>query len=286
MDDSPKLYRFFSDNLDNFTALSSSYLWFSNVEAFNDPFEGCISDLSYYVSADEYCDKKFIKLFKNSSAFSFLNSEEKEKMLLDIWSKGNSSKVEFKRSQLEVFEKAHKNTVSTFLQEYRWCCFSQPNPEIKSPLSSRLMWSHYANGLRGFLVEFDKEELINSLDHHYQGDVLKSEMIYDDLQPMNFFDDLAELVENNSPTLGKLLSLKSNDWRYEAEFRIGTKNSIVNYNPKVITRIIIGEKMTQRCKDLILSIIRGRPELNDVLIEEAYIDRYEFTIKTRSMTNS
>ena len=281
MDDSPKLYRFFSDNLDNFTALSTSYLWFSNIEAFNDPFEGCIIDLSYYVKAEDYCDKRFIKLFKKSSAFSHLNLEKKESMLLQIKGKGDSAWLEFKRMQLGIFEKAHRNTVSTFLQEYRWCCFSQSSKELNSPSSSRLMWSHYANGLRGFLIEFDKEELITSLDYHNQGDVLKSEMIYDNLQPMNFFDDLAELVENNSPTLGKLLSLKSDDWSYESEFRIGTKNPIVHYDPKVITRIVIGEKMNQRYKDLLLSIFRGHPKLSDVLIEEAYVDRYEFAIKTR-----
>ncbi|EPW4774890.1 DUF2971 domain-containing protein [Vibrio parahaemolyticus] len=286
MDDSPMLYRFFSDNLDNFTALATSYLWFSNIDAFNDPFEGCVTDLSYYVEAEEYCDRRFINLFKHSRAFRDISLADKEQMLLKLKFKGDDAWLEFKRKQLKVFEKAHKKTVSNLINNYKWCCFSEPSEKNLSPMSNRLMWSHYANGLRGFVIEFEKEALIDSLDHYHGDHVLMSKIDYEDLKPINFYDDLAELVENNSPTLGKLLSIKSVDWEYESEFRLGTKESMVNYDPKVISRVVIGEKMSQRYRELLLSLLRGHPVLDKVLVEEAYVDRKDFDIKTKVIKNN
>ncbi|WP_029836709.1 DUF2971 domain-containing protein, partial [Vibrio parahaemolyticus] len=81
--------------------------------------------------------------------------------------KGDDAWLEFKRKQLKVFEKAHKKTVSNLINNYKWCCFSEPSEKNLSPMSNRLMWSHYANGLRGFVIEFEKEALIDSLDHYH-----------------------------------------------------------------------------------------------------------------------
>jgi hypothetical protein len=281
MSEAPKLYRFFSDNLNNFTSLSTSYLWFSAVSDFNDPFEGCVTDLVSYAKPEKYDDGRFINLFKNSSAFSHISRLEKEKMLLNIRTEGKTNWSKFKSEQLGIFESAHKKTLANHLEKYRWCCFSQVSEEVQHPNLSRLMWSHYANGLRGFLVEFEKERLIDSLEGHLGEDVLISPMTYDKLAPINFYDELATLVEDGSPTMGKLISLKSNDWKYESEFRIGAKSSIVQYDANVISRVIIGAKMNSRYKELLMSVLRGHPVLREVVIEEAYVDKRDFKIKTR-----
>ncbi|WP_231640438.1 hypothetical protein, partial [Vibrio sp. S457-15] len=73
-------------------------------------------------------------------------------------------------------------------------------------------------------------------------------------------------MENNSPTLGQLLSIKSVVWVYVSELRLCTKESMVNYDPKVISRVVIGVKMSQRDTEIQLSLLRGHPVLDKVLV--------------------
>ena len=61
---------------------------------------------------------------------------------------------------------------------------------------------------------------------------------------------------------------------------------MVNYDPKVISRVVIGEKMSQRYRELLLSLLRGHPVLDKVLVEEAYVDRKDFDIKTKVIKNN
>jgi len=41
-----KLHKFYTFNENNLAALSDSYLWFSPLDAFNDPFEGLVQSTS------------------------------------------------------------------------------------------------------------------------------------------------------------------------------------------------------------------------------------------------
>lgn len=284
--DEPKLYRFFADNLNNFTALTSSYLWFSHIHDFNDPFEGCTKELTYYVDADSFSDADFITMFKNSSAVPNSSRLEREKILLARMRQGQKEWRRFKDEMLNVFAESHKRVMKSFEDDYYWCCFSTASEQLPDPASSQLMWSHYANGLRGFVIEFDKQSLLDSLDAHHGEDVLMTRIVYDNLKPMDFHAELANLTSRNASELERLGGLKSKEWEYESEFRIGARGNLVNYSPETIVRVIIGDKMSSESRALIQSILRGHDELKRVPVEVAYVDRRDYRIKTRPLDDT
>jgi hypothetical protein len=116
-----------------------------------------------------------------------------------------------------------------------------------------LMWSHYAQSHKGFLVEFKIphfeliHEVFNIQAVKYQYDFPKF--------PLSIFDHMNCIGEKNSKEMVGFVTnqylVKSKDWEYEKEFRVLAFDYEVNnfesllkvIPPKYISSVILGAKL-------------------------------------------
>lgn len=108
---------------------------------------------------------------------------------------------------------------------------------------SILMWSNYASNHTGFVAGLSGPALANNYGFDY-------------FEPIHYQKDYPFIDgnEDNTSQFHKKFFYKSNDWKYEKEWRL-SKNHILNrkiqIEPESITQIIIGCKMDNKSiKDL------------------------------------
>ncbi len=115
----------------------------------------------------------------------------------------------------------------------------------KTP-KSILMWSHYATNHTGFVVEFKI-----SLDcPRNELNIAKlSEMLYPFPVKYDLNRPVVSLATNPNESLQNGLLIKHSDWSYEQEERVidlSRGPGIHKFDPKLITSIIAGMKMSER----------------------------------------
>lgn len=192
--------------------LENSTLYFSSPSNFNDPFDS-------YFSLEKQPDKEFhnqilknLKI-KGNPAQNILNRKKSQFLLSQSFKEGSFFEERFNRIGV--------------------ICLNH------SPLNI-LMWSHYADYHRGFLLEFKFPRKVKNLEK------------------LNFFPFPVN-YSNSFPTgaltgfdeevLYNMLYTKAEDWVYEKEFRvIGTgfetkddhENRIFNYPQNWLSPVILG----------------------------------------------
>lgn len=266
------VYHFYRNNDYNFDSIESDYIWFSELSDFNDPFEVIVRDGDFdfnNLTKEQFTDflmcNPLISLADPDSNMEIIPSEMPKDVvsdLVNIFFKDLTGPIN--KIVMDVIDEKQKN---------RFQCFSH---DIKNdPLQSRLMWSHYSDGLRGFVVEFKFDELLDSLskknENYFGGYTL---MNYTDL---GFNDYIKDIVGKNEPLfIDKMLFTKHIDWKYEDEIRVLCSRDKGFYDPSCISRIIIGKKMPQERQDELTSILKGKNLLSKTYI--ANFDRNSFGI--------
>lgn len=141
---------------------------------------------------------------------------------------------------------------------------------------SLLMWSHYANGHKGFVVGFEFPPAYFS--YHSQ---------YGNLRKVQYNKKIPEI--NAFSTFTKCLFIKSIDWRYECEWRIvrplrnckkieNNKDIYVHeFSKDYVKEIYLGANMDKQNKELIKSIWKNK--YFHAKIYENFIDKNEDTYK-------
>lgn len=125
--------------------------------------------------------------------------------------------------------------------------------------NSHLMWAHYADGHKGFCIEFNEGILSNyplcktgkantSIKVEYP-DKLK----YEELT----INEEGQLIESIDYVLAKVISTKHKLWEYEQEVRLISKvKDIHPFSPTAINAIYFGVKMEEPIKTELLNIAR------------------------------
>lgn len=115
--------------------LANKQVWCNHFEAFNDPFE-C------------WCIEK-------TGIPNPENERDRYNSIVSAWGydPGPENINEF-FEYCEEFDSINCMRISHYVDSARLTCFSQNRDNL-------LMWSHYADGLRGFCIEFEKEIFIN-----------------------------------------------------------------------------------------------------------------------------
>lgn len=271
-----KLYKFRGFNANNITALSNRQLWFSQQSDFNDPFEGA------YIK-----DNKLPQELLNAFACKLKNEITEIKfsqMLIDM---------ELKKDELtseQIFQgiaEYHLQILINIVHKSKIICLSLSNPE-NDPVNNNLMWSHYADGLRGFCLVFDGDllqediyissnESMRPIKIQYKStpntlsllDFIKSDFVLDSDQNINFIEAVT-----------KTIATKSVEWSYENELRIMTldKNNFHNYSEKTLKEIVIGMKTPESQKKILLDIVKANhPE---IIIKEARLKPDSYSLET------
>jgi len=224
------MYKYCSFSEHSITNLLNNKLHMNHYESFNDPFECRCEILEGFPDKDP-----------NSSRF---------RNILNAWGFDDAHDpcaIENYEDLVLSLEGTEPNVPLT-LETARISCFS------KTP-DNLLMWSHYADGLRGFCIEFDRDLLLSNCsdtagifevsyedkppivdtaviavlndqtDYHHEAiSALHSEMNFfgkDNKPEINAYEEyLKDVFIKGTELFQKMLATKPIEWRYEEELRI------------------------------------------------------------------
>ncbi|MBA2858331.1 hypothetical protein HNP93_001032 [Methanococcus maripaludis] len=234
-----KLYRYRPIKNKFLKELKNGNIWISSADNLNDPFEcmykiGSSAFLEIYAKAHGIAPSPEIKIETENICRSLLENDK----------------------SIESLKK------STYI-----CCFSEFN-------DSKLMWSHYADGHKGFCIEYD-----------FKNEQTEEELIYS-LFPIIYREELFDLVphllrnDNPNPLIEIYLAMfKEISWSYEHEWRIiFPEHFEYGSGPKkgpVITAIYMGSNITESNKKKLIKIAKEK----DIHIYQMEIDEYSLKAK-------
>lgn len=250
-----KLYKFRDVNEYSLDGLKNSKLWFSDLDDFNDPFEGS------YILNDKLTHTTMRQLMKRTTikSESEVGAAERARMLKGIGVKddGENKHDLLYKMALRDFKEALIKTV----HNSKAVCLSHSAPEPEDdPLYENLMWSHYADGLRGFCIVLDRQILMDYLLHQ-ELSIRPIPVKYQDSPMTLSLNDYvrsrhvlhgsdSDLIEAVTATIG----CKSKAWTYENEFRFLSLESenLQSYSPDALCQVVIGEKMEEQDRQKVI----------------------------------
>lgn len=275
-----RIGKFFSGNENAKDNLKNSTLWFSFPEDFNDPFEGRIKVKKTYEDNTFSSRSEAEKVADLNSEYFYKFNKEFYDHLVGLGAL--EDKIEF---IFRLWADIAKDANTEIINSEGYCCFCKWN---KKSLLNQLMWSHYANGLRGFCLVFDQKKLHDSLIEMNDEESLYFEPVKykDELPELNIYHhmvshlggeiDVEDLINDFNI---KSRSTKSKVWRYEKEYRaISSRTKAHKYSPDSVKQIFIGGKMPYDEKELVKSLgksIYKEATIHTVSLEE---DHYRLSI--------
>ena len=203
-----------------------------NKKAFNRAIEGLRNNYFWASSIDQLNDpcegitnkNVFKKQYRNISRFLGFK-EDRHMQLLDE----NADEVLSFGEKMGIFSSS-----KTYLNE--------------------LLWAHYANGHKGFCIEYDLEYLVKTDGGN---GVFSLGVIYSRKPPKIDLLDIIKTGQNG--VIHKNGFYKSNSWKYEQEHRLITNIIGENYyDPRAIKSIYFGLLISDKHKNAIREALSGK----------------------------
>ncbi len=192
----------------------------------NDPFE-CLG----------YINRKFDKSELNNFRERIISTPNK----FTSWYQLNDDELERRINKFR----------SDKIKEYAFCALSKVPDDI-------LMWSHYADGHKGFVIEVTLTDVFDT--YNLQKVNYKKQLPSLDLE---VFADFNLGNDSHMNYLIGDLSVKHKSWSYEKEFRIWHKRPGYHfYGPEQLVGIYYGVDIHQQDIRLINKLIDGRRSRN------------------------
>ena len=185
------------------------------------------------------------------------------------------------------------------LSDYNKKIFSMINSQfgvcsLTQKFNDVLMWSHYADSHKGFLIEYDLHDYIESLRENkiflYPVSYQDERVSIDEniLQKINIHDISNEGKNTLAVLFLKGLLTKKKDWEIEKEWRsiriLGSQDVLSEMerrkvkSPK-INGIYFGNKMPESVKKGIYRLIKMNPTLNNLSIYEMINDTSDYRLE-------
>lgn len=222
----------------------------NHYEAFNDPFECWAEVLSKFPHKRDKSER-LLNIYK---AWGFSSLE-------DTYANDNYDLL------VESLESIQPD-INSYLDSARITCFSRRADNL-------LMWSHYADGLRGFCIEYDPALVLfydKVFSKFYDVEYSKNPAIIDtalmsllhdqtnyhssilDSNPdiptrLDASQALDQSIAESDEIFRKMLATKPHEWEYEEEIRLISQSfsdkegGLFKYPPQAIKSVIFGEKM-------------------------------------------
>ncbi len=273
------IFRYRNFNKNTRREVVNSEMWHSNIDGLNDPFEFPIV---------VNWDKKLHSKDKDTLAhyalkYNFLSSLELSKMLIDHKNYGVDSIYRIIIENLERLVIGLNDYINNLLV----CCFSK---NMESPL----MWSHYADGMRGVCIAYNRKSIENHENFNLLPVVYNTHPIKfneDDIKTIKVIDEFKSFdFKNSEPILtdGRLIRLKSQkyffqkhiNWEYEGEVRNivdlnkRRNGQLVSFPKSAINAIIIGYKISEHNANRILKFCKK----NHLSMFVAYPDKSNYKV--------
>lgn len=247
---------------------------FSQVSALNDPFElyPHLSGLASKEDLRRQIEEELGRVI--CLEYDKLNPKVKSSVSLTDFSEKISANFPDILPLIEqpamLFTSSVKSALSSFGEKVGMLCLSE-NPD------SLLMWAHYADSHRGYVIQFDTEHKF--FDQRItSGDLLRS------LKKVNYKNDRPSTLIYDMTDVDYLLT-KGLEWEYEAEWRmflpldmasneIKVGNDTIclyKYPPEAVKSIIFGCRMSEEKKREILGVLEDSRLYDHIKLYQADI---------------
>lgn len=244
--------------------LEKGMIRFTPIGEFNDPFElePVITPLS----------RAYIKFC------SELSDEEAARVEFTKEDIDFSSQRDF---QLYNYKKIYREKINNFgvlsliSNKYINPFLSISMPEKKDPRTNVLMWSHYADSHKGFILEFDSNFIpgVKIEKVEYRND--RAWLTFEDIDD----DDFHEVFFN-----------KSEEWSYEHEYRVvlplseaaeikDDKYHLFKFDKKSVRSITFGCAMSEDDKNEIIKLIESDSKFEHVTYNHALLNEDDYCLQ-------
>lgn len=222
-----KIYKYEPMTIQALANLKSNSIYFNSPSNFNDPFD---CNMALEVSPPYLDEIPFIKKFLLEET-----QGTKGESTIEGLSEGEIAAMGMVMAQNYM-----RDRKAWAFSSYGICCFSETNDNL-------LMWSHYASSGKGFCLEFDssREPFDKIRRVKYTSKQLK----------VNF----SRLFSvDQLYLLNALFCTKSNDWKYEKEWRIFNKDArqAESYPASSLTGIYLGPEVEETYAEIVHLIAR------------------------------
>ena len=148
-----------------------------------------------------------------------------------------------------------------------------------------LMWAHYADSHRGFVVGFNTED--KSIGPRNDDEKRR------DLRQVTYTRDRPKAETPDDFTAHELFCTKSPDWAYEAEWRLfdavdnadgqaadpnGNPVFLFSFDPSAIRDVILGARISDNRRNELLKIL-AQPEYQHVRVRQSTIDKEQYRVE-------
>ncbi len=216
--------------------LKRETIYFNSPSKFNDPY-----DCNFGFHVEDISDAEIMNYKKNE--YQFFNNRSPE-----IQSKFSSaSNDELRKLLIKTAKSVLESTMSEIRNKMGIACFSEVNDNL-------LMWSHYAKSCKGICLEFDTNfapfTKMNKVEYK------------DNLPFINALNILNQknLDTSNPSESSKLWLTKSDDWKYEREWRIvhNTEGTLFQYPKESLRAIYFGPLVDLVYQEIICLVIQNQ----------------------------
>lgn len=255
---------------DRLEVLASNEIRFTQPSAFNDPFDSqpCFERLLPRAVIEEVCGI-------NEPPGDGETPEEREGRLKSL------------AANLELF--GSQNSKDWYLAntvEKIAILSLAKNPD------NILMWAHYADSHRGFVVgfEMDDKSIGPRVDEKRR-----------DLREVTYSIDRPRQESPNECTARELFCTKSPDWTYEAEWRLfdavnnaddssgtddcGNTVFLFRFEPCAISEVILGARMSDGRREKVSQVL-SQPEYTNVRMMQSSLHKDQYRVEIAELTRS
>ncbi len=229
-----RLFKYQPVNAKTLENLKLRKLWFSAPSAFNDPFD-CSVDVVLKDFEGEDLDRAWA--YAKSGADI---APDLEAQLATDSMPNEAFKDLLNRSAAQVLTQPE---LVAQRKQIGVACFSAKNDDL-------LMWAHYADGHRGFCMEFDasREPFSRAEPVVYR----------DAIPPVNLLDVL-DKKSTGPDVLEIMFRTKYECWRYEEEWRVlhAEAGTEYTYPYELLTGVYFGLEMSSGQKDMVAQLLLG-----------------------------
>lgn len=128
---------------------------------------------------------------------------------------------------------------------------------LSKTVFNELLWAYYANGYKGFCIEYDFEQLKKSISKGHLHSIFNVQ--YKNDIPEFSINSITDNLVDDTQFLKCLIATKSMAWEREEEIRITLYSSgLLGISPESVTGIYFGFRMPESDKELIKASLASR----------------------------